>query len=566
MNVAAVVVALICGGFVVYGAKASYETWRLMKSAPKRPKREYDMDTVARYFREISPWVKSLPEREWADLDMDEVFERVDRTASWPGQHLLYARLRGEDLGFDALRQFDAAVTVLVDSNALRARIQRTLERLKHPPASTLPALFSGALPAVGVGARFIPLMTLASVAMLLAVAWHPPLVLGVVVMLIANFAVRFSLQSRLEPFLPAVRSLDAMLRTAAALSDIDVPELAATTIGLRTDGKRLGWIGRATRWLSFEPDGNMFRDSFYIYLNMLFLLDVSAFAWSAEELRARAPTIRRMYEALGMLDVMSSVAVLRTEERQWCRPVFRSARTRILHAVGITHPLLDDAVPNSIAIDGRNIVLTGSNMSGKSTFIRTLGVNAVLARTIHTVFAEEWRAPLLAVRSSIGRTDNLMEGKSYYRAEVDAVGAFFARQAVDQRLILIDELFRGTNSIERIAAAQGVLAELDRGDSIVVVATHDVELLELLPAYTSFHFREEVRDGALTFDYRLHDGACSTRNALAILELAGYPCAVVERARQTAGVLEQRLGHSGVQGAERTPSRAVSPSASPEL
>ena len=210
-----------------------------------------------------------------------------------------------------------------------------------------------------------------------------------------------------------------------------------------------------------------------------------------------------------------------------------------------MTHPLMEQGVPNSVRVDGRNILLTGSNMSGKSTFIRTLGVNAVLARTIHTVFAESWHAPLLEVRSSIGRADSLLDGTSYYRAEVDAVGAFFQAAGRDQRLILIDELFRGTNSIERIAAARAVLAELDRGDAIVVIATHDVELLELLPSYAPYHFREEVRDGALTFDYRLHDGACSTRNALAILELAGYPGTVVDEARRTAGMLEQRLGKS---------------------
>ncbi|MDQ2666837.1 MAG: hypothetical protein M3Z05_12590 [Gemmatimonadota bacterium] len=542
MNVAAIVVGLICGGFVVYGVKATYDTWRLMRSGLKRPVREYDMHTVARYYRDSAAAARSLPDREWADLDMDEVFQRVDRTASWPGQHLLYARLRSETLSFDDLRQFDEAVALLSDDATLRARIQRILERLKHPAASTLPALFGGALPALSPAARLIPLLTLVSVAMLVAVAWHPPLILGVVAMVIVNFAVRFSLLSRLEPFLPAVRSLDTMLGAATSLAEIDVRQLAPTTGALRTQVVRLRWIGKATRWLSFEPTGNVLVDFFYTYINLLFLLDVSVFAWSAGELRERQSTIRGIYEALGTLDVMCSVAVLRAEERQWCRPVFRTGRARTLDAEAVTHPLMAHAVPNSVRIDGRNILLTGSNMSGKSTFIRTLGVNAVLARTIHTVFATSWRAPFLAVRSSIGRADSLLEGKSYYRAEVDAIGAFFSAEDGDQRLILIDELFRGTNSIERIAAAQAVLAELERGDGIVVVATHDVELMELLPGYASFHFREEVRDGALTFDYRLHDGACSTRNALAILELAGYPAVVVEQARVTASALGRKV------------------------
>ena len=554
MNVAGIVVGLICGGFVVYGVQAAYLTWRLMKSGPKRPAREYDMQLVARYYRDIASDGPSLPNREWSDLDMDEVFQRIDRTVSWPGQHLLYARLRSERLSFADLRQFEAGVARLSGETALRIRIQQRLERLKHTPASTLPALFAGALPALGNAAPFIPLLTIASVVMLAAVAWYPPLVLGMAALVLLNLAVRLSLQSQLEPFLPAVRSLHTMLRTARALCDIATPELALLTGALKSHDARLEWIGRATRWLSFEPTGNVFVDSLYTYVNLLFLLDVSAFAWSAKALRERSASLRAMYEALGTLDVMCSVAVLRNEDRQWCRPVFRAGRARVLEGDNISHPLVEGAVANSIRIDVSNIVLTGSNMSGKSTFIRTLGVNAVLARTIHTVFAEGWRAPMLAVRSSIGRADSLMDGKSYYRAEVDAIGAFFDPDDGQQRLILIDELFRGTNSIERIAAAYAVLAELDRGDSIVVIATHDVELLEMLPAYASFHFREDVQDGALTFDYRLREGACSTRNALAILELARYPSAVLERARRAAATLEGRVGDRRPASTEQRP------------
>ena len=97
-------------------------------------------------------------------------------------------------------------------------------------------------------------------------------------------------------------------------------------------------------------------------------------------------------------------------------------------------------------------------------------------------------------------------------------------------------------DEFERIAGAKAVLTHLDRGDDLVIIATHDVELLELLPGYVSYHFREEVRDGQLMFGYRLHEGACSMRNALAILALAGYPAAVVEDASRIAADLEMRL------------------------
>ena len=541
MSVAALFVLLICGAFVAYGAKVSIESWRLMRSGLWKDAREYDMVAAARYFRDIDSECDSLPDRTWADLDLDAVFQRIDRTTSWPGQHLLYARLRREDHSFDELCQFEAAVTRLSDDEPLRVRIRWALRPLNHYRASRLPALFGGALPALPPVARLTPLLTVASIGMLVATAWHPPMILGVLAVTVVNIVARLALQARIDPFLPALRSLEPMLRAARTLSSLPVPELATRTMALRADVSRLAWIARAARWLAFEPGPDLV-GMIYTYINLLLLIDVSTFVWSADAIRDRRGTIRQIYEALGDLDVMTSVATLRAEPRPWCRPVFRDGREHALDVVALTHPLLDGAVPNSLQLDGHNIVLTGSNMSGKSTFVRTIGVNAVLARTIHTVFAERWRAPRLAVRTSIGRADSLLEGTSYYRAEVDAVGALFSRPSDEQRLILIDELFRGTNSIERIAAARAVLVELDRGDSLVIVATHDVELLELLPAYGSYHFREEVRDGMLTFDYCLHPGACSTRNALAILELAGYPDSVVAEARATAAMLEQRV------------------------
>ena len=541
MSPTAILVVLLGSAFVAYGVKASLDTWRLYKAGLGRIARAHDMKAVAQYFRGIADEHLSLPDRSWADLDLDVVFQHLDRTVSWPGQHLLYARMRREDLSFDALRKFDLAVTRLADDEGLRTHIRSAVRPLAEQNASRLPALFTGALPALPVTARLTPLLTLAAIIMILMVPWHPAMIMGVLAITVANLFVRVSLQDRIDPFLPALRSLQPMLACARTLRRLDVPELSPQSGALGREMARLEWIGRATRWLAFEAGPDLV-GAIYTYINLLLLADVSAFAWSVEAIRENSATIRGMYEALGELDAMTSVAIIRSEKERWCRPVFVAKRGRALDLVAITHPVLDRPVANALRIDGQNIVLTGSNMSGKSTFVRTLGVNAVLAATIHTVFGASWRAPRLVVRTSIGRSDSLVEGTSYYRAEVDAVGALFGGAEGRQRLILIDELFLGTNSIERIAAAQAVLAELDRGDDIVVVATHDVELLELLPTYMSFHFREEVKDGLLTFDYRLHAGACSTRNALAILELAGYPAEVVAASRRTAASLEERV------------------------
>ena len=122
---------------------------------------------------------------------------------------------------------------------------------------------------------------------------------------------------------------------------------------------------------------------------------------------------------------------------------------------------------------------------------------------------------------------------RSYYLAEVEAVrGLIRAKRPDAQHLFLLDEIFRGTNTAERVAGAYAVLAYLNRGRDLVVVATHDVELLHLLgDGYTPVHFREQISDGELTFDYRIHSGPSSTRNAIALLSLMEFPEAVVRDA-----------------------------------
>jgi len=188
---------------------------------------------------------------------------------------------------------------------------------------------------------------------------------------------------------------------------------------------------------------------------------------------------------------------------------------------------------------------VTGSNMSGKSTLLRTIGVNAVLAQTIHTCLADAYAAPLFAIRSCIGRSDDLLSGKSYYIVEVESlIDLVRASQGEAPHLFLLDEMFRGTNAVERIAAGQAVLRELvEGGDArrhVVLAATHDGELVDLLPdRFDAVHFGDTVADDGIAFNYRLQPGRATTRNAIALLKQKGAPDRLVRQAISCAEALD---------------------------
>ncbi len=181
--------------------------------------------------------------------------------------------------------------------------------------------------------------------------------------------------------------------------------------------------------------------------------------------------------------------------------------------------------------------------MSGKTTYVRTIGVTVVMAQAINTCLATAYAAPQLVVASCIGRSDNLMEGKSYYLAEVEAVLELVRAAASDTpHLLLFDELFRGTNVVERLAAGEAVLLALTGPGKrhFVVAATHDGELVtRLRDTYLPFHFEGQLGRDGLDFDYRLKPGPATTRNAIDLLEVNGAPTEIVTRARRRAAELD---------------------------
>ena len=197
-------------------------------------------------------------------------------------------------------------------------------------------------------------------------------------------------------------------------------------------------------------------------------------------------------------------------------------------------HPLLkpESKVCNDFELDHdrRIVILTGSNMAGKSTFLRTLGVNLVLAYAGAPVNAESLQTSLFRIFTCIKVSDSVQDGLSYFYAEVKRLQALLAATKVEDSLpvlFLIDEIFRGTNSRERLIGSRSYIRTLAHGTSVGLVATHDLELIKLADAIEGVvnqHFREEVHEGRMVFDYRLRFGPCPTTNALTIMRLEGLP------------------------------------------
>jgi DNA mismatch repair ATPase MutS len=204
-----------------------------------------------------------------------------------------------------------------------------------------------------------------------------------------------------------------------------------------------------------------------------------------------------------------------------------------ILCAEKLGHPLIkkENKICNDFAFNpgGEIAIITGSNMSGKSTFVRTLGINLSLAYAGSVVNAERLKISLFRLFTCIRVTDSVTDGISYFYAEVKRLKALLdeIKKSEDPVLFLIDEIFRGTNNIERLKGSSAYIEKLAETNAVGAIATHDLELVKLADKISSvknYHFKEEIKDGRMIFDYKLNNGPCPTTNALKIMKLEGLP------------------------------------------
>ena len=284
----------------------------------------------------------------------------------------------------------------------------------------------------------------------------------------------------------------------------------------------------------------------FHIPLAVIFHWDVHVLS-ALERWKARCGSrVRDWLDAAGEAEALAALATLAADHPDWTFPTLDPDATTV-HGAALGHPLLPPGtcVPNDVEVGpaGTFLLVTGSNMSGKSTLLKAVGLNAVLAQAGGPVCARALRMPPLRVVTSVHIEDSLVDGVSYFMAGlhrlkhvVDAAvtPAHASQSAIDSpsnppppTLYLLDEILQGTNSTERRIAARTVLRHLLATGAIGAVTTHDLTLADaedLVERAVAVHFTESVGDGdeGLTFDYRLREGIATSTNALRLLDMVG--------------------------------------------
>lgn len=477
-------------------------------------------------------WVDDVT---WNDLDMDAVFRYLNRTQSGVGEEALYLMLHAIDASEADLKRRDRWMNALRDDEENRLALQRKLRGLgrEHDHGA-----FSYLKNPIASKPRYAWVyFALAAVPFLfLALGFVSPyFFLGILGSFLLNAAVYYLTKKTWMRELAAVRHIAAVLRVGRRMGRASVKGMEDGFAELGALSAKLKAFGRWNGVFNMQPVTEY--DFITDYIRIALQPDMIALCRMSEFIKKHAAEILRVYQLVGELDACVAAASVRQTLPHYAVPEFWMEKR--VEIKGAAHPLLKNPVANDLDWK-RNALITGSNASGKSTFVKAVAVNLILAQSVSTCWAESLNMPRAQVITSMAIRDNVQGGESYFIVEIKSLKRILSALRPDVlTLCFIDEILRGTNTVERIAASKALLTYIAGQNALCVAATHDIELTKLLPQYRQLHFREEITPQGMVFPYRVMDGVSDTRNAIRLLEQMGFPAEVIRDADELAGKTE---------------------------
>ncbi len=495
-----------------------------------------DMDHIRAYFdyrrdNGLDPYL--IDETTWQDLDMDRLFKLINSKRCTSGEQVLYYILRRPAVDLKSYEHRKKGIDFAQKDPERRLKAEVILARLGCSRRADLSTAF---VPAEnGRGRLFFYLGCL--LLLLLVIVWaamNPDTGLrAVLISALINCYVHEFGKRRSQRDYDTVNYVVSMVFAVKRLQKLHNTELDALMRPAYESLARLRAILR-TGGIASGMDSGGIEDA----VLTVTLMDLITYEFLKNKLARCHEDVLTIHEYLGWLDASISIASYRAGLGSYSVPTldFDSGCRGFLHATGLRHPLLADSIPNDCTAD-RPILVTGCNASGKSTYLKTIALSAIMAQSICTVLADSYEGSVFRIFSSMALKDDLLSGESYYIAETKSLKRILDAAKRDHRVLcVVDEVLRGTNTVERIAASSEVLLGMSDAGILCLAATHDTELCGLLrESFDLFHFEEGINGQEMLFDYRLREGGATSQNAIRLLELLGFDWHITENARKKA-------------------------------
>ena len=510
------------------------------------PNREFDKEDVKRLM-DSEKTTYDIDDITWNDLDMDKVYARINNCNSFVGEQILYRRLHSVKYDSQEVEDRENLIKEFVANEKLREDVQVTLGSLGKRENSYYLPLFMKEIDIFQItNIWFYRVMSfLLAVTLILGVILNQYFLYAAGVVFLINLVVYTFGRLRLELQFGMMGTIGNVVMVANKIIDkykINDGKLAGESIkSIRKMGKEINQIALIQKKLDQSASSDMFA-LIFDYLIGSTLWDFHVFYKIVKMLIANQDEFMKIYTYVGEADVTISIASFRKSVPQYCLPCFQNDDT--INFAGMYHPLISNPVCNDVKMDS-NYIVTGSNASGKSTYIKAVAINMIIAQSINTVLAESATIPHANVLTSMAVRDDVTSGESYYIREINYLKRIIEYLTEDKlTLCIVDEILRGTNTEERIAASVAILDYLNDKNCLAIVASHDVKISEMLAGkFENCHFSEVLEEEDILFDYKVKNGVSKSKNAIKLLKHVGFPEEIVNGAERLVSQMDSIEG-----------------------
>jgi len=473
----------------------------------------------------------------WEDLEMNDVFEFIDRTYTKTGEQYFYNLLHTKQ-SKDNQKVLNNKVKFYQKNIEQTFKIVDLLKKYNSKTSYSLPKfLFEDS-------SYKIPMWTIifniSSLLLGVFTLFNKDFFIYFIAIGIINTSLHYYFKRLILIFHYDFLNIKSFYPLLRSLSKYDNGEFIFSKNNrnkLRRIYKKLSYLNT-----NIEYADELTSIVYYIIeiLKGWFLIDTLLFNNTMSYLKRNTLLLRKIYYHIGLIDTSISIVSIK-KGTKGCTPVFNNKRE--LTIKNAYHPIIRNCIENSIFLTTKGAVITGGNMSGKTTLLKIIGINVILSQTINYSFCDEIILPHLNVISSIKNEDDLNNGKSFFMSEL-----FRAKQilkSIDSNrffhLILIDEIFKGTNSKDRIALASSFLIHMNKPKCIVIATTHDLEVVSFIKEkFNTFFFDNSFDNNNIIFDYILREGIQNETNVIELIKSIGFPNEIISSTNRINCILKK--------------------------
>ena len=498
-----------------------------------------EFESVRQYTEHIETNDLRIDSITWNDLDMDRVFERVNNCQSSVGEEYLYNILHQPQYEESSLLDREKLINFFDEHPEERLAVQIAMAKLGKQNYNGLANLIFNA------EIKLLPRAWLYNFLAILPLIMATGLIfniyvgaVGILLSFMINLFVHYSTMKLVNIEIPVIGYFALMMKCCYSLLKIEPLGALPIMIDLKKPYNKFKSVVSKAPAMQSGASGDL-ADALWVYFSIMFLYDIRNYNNFMKMVISNNKEFHELYKTIGEIDSAVSILSFRKSLPSFSLPVFHQENS--LDFDGIFHPLIEEPVTNTYYIKNDSLI-TGSNASGKSTFIKTLAINGILAQTIFTCTATKFATRFTLVVTSMAMRDNLQGGESYFIVEIKSLKRILDLAQKYPCVCYVDEILRGTNTVERIAASASVLSYLHKQDCLCLAASHDIELTHILAdLYDNYNFCEQVTDNDIIFDYKLKQGPSTTRNAIKLLNFMGFGEEIIENADVLADTLNRK-------------------------